>query len=165
MSRSLLVGCISSLAILSGFAACGKPPVACEADSLVDQAQLCPDRASLGFAQEFGSGTLIGQKPVNTLSMRNGGLTDLTIESATLTGDSAFKLTTNPATLPATIQGNKNFLAQIEFAPREARLYTAKLTVVSNAANTPNREFEISGCGIPTDGGSSPCYRGDAGTP
>ncbi|HEY0881301.1 MAG TPA: hypothetical protein VGD87_07215 [Archangium sp.] len=165
MSRSLLVGSICSLAILSGFAACGKPPVACDGDSLVDQAQLCPDRASLGFAQEFGSGTRIGTRPINTLSMRNGGLTDLTINGASLSGDPAFKLTTVPSALPATIHGNKSFLAQIEFAPTEARLYTAKLIVESNAANTPTREFEISGCGIPTDGGSSPCYRADAGTP
>jgi hypothetical protein len=28
------------------------------------------------------------------------------------------------------------------------------------------KTFEISGCGVPTDGGTSPCYRGgDAGSP
>lgn len=159
MKRSLLVGCLSSLAILSGFTACGKAPVACDGDTLMEAAQACADRESLGFAREFGSGTFIGAKPQETLSIKNGGIADLNITSANLTGDSAFSLTTEPATLPATIAGNKYFYMRVVFAPTEARLYTGKITVLSNAENAPSREFEVTGCGVPNDGGVSPCYR------
>jgi hypothetical protein len=175
MTRKLLVGCISSLAILSVFPACGKAPEACDGgicatpcnsdNPLNDKAYLCSDRASLGFAQEFNSGTFIGQRPQETLSIRNMGLESLVVESATLSGDSAFTLTTEPATLPATVPGKQYFLARVVFAPTQAKQYVAKLTVVSNAENAPSQEFEISGCGVPTDGGASPCYRADAGAP
>jgi hypothetical protein len=127
-------------------------------------AQACADRSSLGFAQEFGSGTFIGQRPQDTLSIKNGGLADLTITSANFSGDSAFTVTTEPASLPATIQGNKYFYMRVVFAPTEAKLYTGKITVQSNAENGVTREFPVSGCGVPTDGGVSTCYR-DGGTP
>lgn len=158
MKRSLLIGCISSLAILSGFTACGKAPVACDGDSLMEAATACADRTSLGFAREFGSGTFIGQRPQDTLSIKNGGIADLSITAATLTGDSAFTLTAEPV-LPATITGNKYFYMRVVFAPTQAKLYTGKITVASNAANSPSLEFEVTGCGVPTDGGVSPCYR------
>lgn len=164
MNRSLLVGCLSSLAILSGFLSCGKPPVACEGDSLTQAAQACADRQGLGFSREFGSGTFIGQKPQDTLSIKNGGIADLTITSANYSGDSAFTLTTEPPTVPATIKGNKYFYMRVVFAPTEAKLYTGKITVQSNGQVSPSLEFAISGCGIPLDGGTSPCYF-DGGTP
>ncbi len=159
MKRSLIVGCISSLAILSGLAACGKAPVACDGESLTNAAQACPDRASLGFAQEFNSGTFIGTSVPEAIRIQNGGIADLNITSATFSGDTAFTLSTEPATLPATIKGNKNFFIRVLFAPTEARLYTGKITVQSNAELSPSLEFDVSGCGVPTDGGTSPCYR------
>lgn len=164
MKQSLIVGCISSLAILSVFPACGKPPVACEKDSLTSSAQACPDRASLGFAREFNSGTRIGTRPQESIAIKNGGIADLTITSANFSGDPAFTLSTEPGTLPATIKGNKYFYLRVIFAPTEARLYTGKITMQSNAEVSPSREFEISGCGVPTDGGTSPCYF-DGGIP
>ncbi|MDP2273553.1 MAG: hypothetical protein Q8N23_35110 [Archangium sp.] len=159
MKRSLIVGCISSLAILSGLAACGKAPVACDGESLTNAAQACPDRASLGFAQEFNSGTFIGTSVPEAIRIQNGGIADLNITSATFSGDTAFTLSTEPSTLPATIKGNKNFFIRVLFAPTEAKLYTGKITVQSNAELAPSLEFDVSGCGVPTDGGTSPCYR------
>lgn len=164
MKRSLLVGCISSLAILAGFSACGKPPVACDGVSLMQAAQACADRDSLGFAQEFGSGTFIGARPQETLSIKNGGIADLTITSANFSGDSAFTVTTEPATLPATIQGNQHFYMRVVFAPTQAKLYTGTITIQDNAENGVSREFPVSGCGVPNDGGVSACYR-DGGAP
>ncbi len=164
MKRSLIIGCVSSLAILSGFASCGKPPVACDGDSLMSTPYVCADRDGLGFGLEFGTGTLIGQRPQNTLSIRNGGVKDLTISTANYSGDSAFTVTTEPATLPATITGNKYFYMRVVFAPTEAKAYSGKITVQSNGENAPSKEFALSGCGIPSDGGTSPCYR-DGGTP
>lgn len=128
-------------------------------DDLTTSAQVCSDRGSLGFAQEFGSGTLIGQRPQDTISIKNGGLADLTITSANFSGDSAFTVTTEPGTLPATIKGNKYFFVRVIFAPTEARAYSGKITIQSNAEKAPSLEIPISGCGVPTDGGTTPCYR------
>lgn len=157
--KQLLVGSLSSLAILSVFPSCGKEPVACMGDDLTTAAQACADRASLGFAQEFGSGTRIGTQPQDTLSIKNGGIADLTITAATYSGDPAFTLTTEPATLPATVKGNQYFFMRVVFAPTEARAYSGKITLQSNGEKSPSIEFPITGCGVPTDGGTSPCYR------
>lgn len=168
MKRALIVGSITALAILSGFSACGKEPVACDGESLMPEAHACPDRASLGFGQEFNTGTLIGTSPIQTIRVQNGGLKDLTVTRAVVSGDGAFKLTTEPKDLPATIKGNKNFYMQVSFAPTEAKQYCGKITLESNAANADAgvQEFRLSGCGVPADGGSSPCYgTGDAGAP
>lgn len=173
MTRSVLVGSLSVLGILASFTGCQAPESVCgflpdggkgDPEYLTSGPQACADRASLGFAREFGSGTFIGVKPQDTLTIRNGGIADLAITSATYNGDPAFTLTTEPATLPANITGNKYFYMRVVFAPTEAKLYTGKITVLSNAENTPTREFEISGCGVPMDGGSSPCYL-DGGVP
>lgn len=164
MKRSLLVVCVSVLGILSGCEAsdsvCGFLPDGGKGDPdvLTSAPQACADRQSLGFAREFNSGTFIGTKPVDTLSIRNGGVQDLVINTATYSGDPAFTVTTQPPMVPATIKGNKYFYMQVAFAPTEARLYTGKITVQSNGAQNPERIFEISGCGVPTDGGTSPCY-------
>lgn len=168
MKRALVVGSITALSILSGFTACGKEPVACDGESLMPEAHACPDRASLGFGQEFNTGTLIGTSPINTIRVQNGGLKDLTITRAAVSGDSAFKVTTEPKDLPATIKGNKNFYMQVTFTPTEAKQYCGKITLESNAANADGgaQEFRLSGCGVPADGGASPCYgTGDAGVP
>lgn len=160
--KRMLLASLTSFSILSGFAACGKAPMVCDADNLTEAAQLCSDRDSLGFAREFGSGTFIGAAPQDSLLIRNGGLADLSISSATLTGDSAFTLTTEPASLPATVKGNKYFYMRVVFAPTQAKLYTAKISVQSNAANFPSKDFELTGCGVPTNGGTSPCFGGGA---
>lgn len=167
MKRLALIGCISSFAILSGFTACGKQAVPgdCDPDNLTTQPQACPDRASLGFAQEFGSGTYLGTRPVESLTVRNLGTSDLVIDSATFSGDSAFTMTTSPATFPASIKGNKELFVQVVFAPTQAKLYSGKIVLQTNAANDGGYfEFPISGCGVPADGGVSPCYR-DGGAP
>ena len=128
-------------------------------DDLTTSAQACADRASLGFAQEFGSGTKIGTAPQETLSIKNGGIADLTITAATFNGDPAFSMTTEPTSLPATVKGNQYFFMRVVFAPTEARAYSGKITLQSNGEKSPSIEFPITGCGVPTDGGTSPCYR------
>jgi hypothetical protein len=164
MTRALLVGCIAG-AILSIFPACGKAPVPCDGESLMPDPHACPDRASLGFAQEFGTGTLIGTAPQESLAIRNGSVADLKIDDVTFSGDSAFTVTAEPMT-PATIKGNKYMYLRVVFAPTQAKQYTGTITMKSNAVNYDGGvlQFPVSGCGIPADGGASPCYR-DGGTP
>jgi len=142
--------------------------VACDPDSLLQKPQLCADRNSLGFAQEFNSGTYIGTKPVENLAIRNGGIEDLRIDAVATSGDSAFKYTysweADGGTLPTNVKGTTTAFIQVEFAPTQAKRYTGSITITSNAENAPQKIFEVSGCGVPADGGASPCY-GDGGTP
>lgn len=163
MTRSMMVGFIAG-AILSAFSSCGKAPVPCDGDSLMPEPHACPDRASLGFAQEFGSGTFIGTSVQESLSIRNGGVADLQISEITFSGDSAFQMAVEPQ-VPSTIKGNKYQFIRITFAPTQARAYSGTVTVKSNAVNVTGgtQTFAVSGCGVPADGGTSPCYR-DGGT-
>jgi hypothetical protein len=177
MTRSLLAAFVS-VSILCAFASCGKAPLLpdggvdiCSKDNLQSTPTLCPDRLSLGFGQEFGTGTIIGQQPQNTISIRNNSTVPLTVASATLTGDSAFTLKVaydtdagSMSALPADIAGNKDVYLQVIFAPTAAKGYTGSITVASNAANAPSQTFALSGCGVPADGGTSPCYA-DGGAP
>lgn len=161
MSRIGWMSCFTGV-IVSIFSACGKKPEVCDPDALLDKPQVCPDRASLGFAQEFNSGTFIGQKPQETLTIRNGGLADLEVTKVTFSGDSAFAMKVEPP-VPASVVGNKYLFINVIFAPTQAKAYSGTITVESNAENNPTQTFAVSGCGVPADGGTSPCYR-DGGT-
>ncbi len=163
MTRSLLIaGCI-----VVAFAACGNTPKECDPDALMQKAQICPDRTALGFDMEYGSATWIGVTKTDTFILRNGGVEDLTIQSVGTSGDSAFKFRaswdtdTTDAVIPGDVKvrGNKSVAIQIEFTPTQARLYQASLTVESNAQNDGTLILKVSGCGVPTDGGVSSCYR------
>lgn len=159
MTRALLLGSIAGV-ILSIFPACGKAPVPCDGDSYMPEPHSCPDRASIGFSQEFGSGTFIGTSAQESLSIRNGGTPDLQISEITFSGDSAFTMLPEPMP-PSTIKGGKNQYVRLTFAPTEAKAYSGTLTVKSNAVNVTGgtQTFAVTGCGVPTDGGTSPCYR------
>jgi len=168
MKRSLIIAAVFGIVV--GFVGCGNPPAPCAGDSLLQRPQLCPDRDSLGFAQEFGSGTFIGTKPVENLAIRNGGIEDLTLSAVATTGDPAFKFSASWDDTPGdndipgiSVKGNTTVFIQVEFAPTQAKQYTASVTVTSNAENSPQKVFQVSGCGVPADGGASPCYR-DGGT-
>ena len=164
MKRIVVI--ISAALLVSGMWACGPAPKACAADTLLDKAQLCSDKDSIGFAQEFGSGTFIGQAPIESLAIKNGGLEDLTISSVTTTGDAEFKYTaswddntTDNVIPPTTVKGNKSVVIQVSFAPKTNKQYSGSVTINTNAQNSASKTFTISGCGVPTDGGTSPCYR------
>ncbi|MFZ5441572.1 MAG: hypothetical protein ACOZQL_16315 [Myxococcota bacterium] len=169
MKRKLL-GFFSVLGILAGFSSCanesvcGLLPDGGKGDPkyLTPEPQACADRESIGFGLEFNSGAYIGTKPQDTLVIRNGGIADLNVESVSLSGDSAFSLTTDPTTFPAVIKGNERLLMRVVFAPTQGKLYTGKITVTSNADNFPVKELALAGCGVPADGGYSSCY-GDGG--
>jgi hypothetical protein len=188
--KRLVIGCLASIFILSGFSSCEQVPLLpdggeniCAKNNLQTTATLCPDRTSLGFATEFFSGTIIGTRPLDTIAIRNGGLTNLevtAIDKAGEFGNAGFKYSLaydlpdggmagdlpdggTTAVLPASIRGNKHMYLQVIFAPTQPRAYSGSLTVTSNAANAPVQVFTLTGCGVPADGGSTPCYR-DGGT-
>ena len=151
--------------IVVTFLACGKPPKLCDPDALLQKPQLCVDRDTLGFAQEFNSGTFIGATGFEALSIRNGGIEDLKISAATTSGDSQFTYRASwddnfdDATIPeTTVTGNKSVFIEVRFSPNAAKQFKGSLALTSNAENAPMKTFEVSGCGIPSDGGTSPCY-------
>ena len=167
MKRILLASCCIVLA----FVACGKTPTVCDPDALMQKAQLCVFPADLNFSQDVGGATYLGTRPINTFILRNGGVEDLVLTSVIANGDGEFKYTANwdtdlsdTAIPTTTLKGNKTAVIQVEFAPRAARRYQGTINIVSNAQNTPDKLLAVSGCGLPADGGTSPCYR-DGGTP
>lgn len=182
MSRLSFILTLASaaLSVSCGPATTGK---ACDKDVQLPKAQFCFDREGLGFGQEFGSATLIGTKPIETLALRNGGIEDLVITSAELSGDPVFRLIRSwdghsnimpPPKVrgPFLVQGdgglfNTGFVPparegatlSVEFSPTVAKAYAAQITVNTNSQNRPTFVFQITGCGLPADGGTSPCYR------
>lgn len=144
MLRATLI----AVSIVVGCAACGKGE-----DPLPAKPQLKLDRDSIGFGQEFNSGTYIGQSPLQSLRLENGGQQDLTITSVTFAGPSQFT-----ASQPAktTLKSKEYTYVQLSFTPTEEKIYEGTLTIVSNADNTPMKTVKISGRGIaPPDAGVS----------
>ncbi len=166
MKRSKFLAALG-LVILMGLAACGntagKP---CDGEFLAAKAQLCVDFDSLGFGQEFGTGTYIGTEPPRSLSITNGGITDLVLESVTTNGDPAFRYVASwdgGIGVGAVIKGKQKAFMTVYFKPAQAKAYTGNITIKSNAENAPSKSIGVSGCGVPADGGSSPCYCKAAG--
>lgn len=134
--------------IFVGLAGCGKG-----AGDSPQQPTLVTDRDSLGFGQENGSGTYVGTSVANSLQLENTGLDDLKIQSADLSGDSAFTMVGPDVT---TIPWQTSALITVYFAPPAAGTYSATLTITSNAQNTPTKTIAITGLGIdpPPDSGT-----------
>jgi hypothetical protein len=112
------------------------------------------DRESLGFDQEFGSGTYLGRSTFNTLYIENRGDEPLELTEVIKAAPSQFKLNL-PAPLPeepVRLESRKRAYIEVQFTPTEARVYRGKFTLKSNAANAPLRDIALSGCGIPENG-------------
>ncbi len=125
--------------IFLALVACGNTP------SLPQKPQLITDRDSLGFGQEFGSGTYIGTSTQNSLMIENQGLDPLVLNQVTIAGDSAFVL--DPAS-STTIKAKARAFLRITFTPTQAKVYTATITIDSNAENTPHKTVDVTGKGI-----------------
>lgn len=143
----LLAPLVIAVAIIVGSSGCGKGE-----EPLKPKPQLLLDRDSLGFGQEFNSGTFIGQSPVQSLRIQNDGQQLLTLTSVTLSGDSAFMMTPPPKTM---LKQREFTFVQLSFKPTEEKVYSGTLTIVSDAENAPMKTVAVTGRGIkPTpDGG------------
>jgi len=139
MTRALTIG----VAILA-LQACSSGP------SLPQKPQIKFDRSSLGFGQEFGTGTFVGTSVPESLQITNGGQDPLTISSVTLTGDdtSVYTIVSGGAMPAGPVKSNDMTFVQILFAPTAVKLYTATLNIVSNAENEPNAMLMVSGKGV-----------------
>ncbi len=169
MTRSVLVATVGTF--IGSLVACGPVNTTrkiCDGDSFANEPELCIDRTALGFSQEFGSGTTLGTRPIDSIKITNRGLKPLTITGVVYTGEPEFKVKAswdeNPddAELPpTTVTGGKRVFLQVEFTPRQARSYSGSIALSSNASNEANRTVQLSGCGVPADGGFSNCYSCD----
>lgn len=143
MIRALTIG----LAIVA-LQSCSQGP------TLPQKPQLKLDRSSLGFGQEFGSGTFVGTEPTQSLQISNAGQDTLNIMSVTLDGPDKGAFTQMGPTSMTLKSGDQTFV-QLIFTPTAAKLYTASLTITSNADSAvsmtncgPNCSVPVSGKGI-----------------
>lgn len=168
MKRSILVAGVVG-AVTGVFVACGPTNrKVCDPDIIGTSPELCVDRTALGFATEFGSGTFLGTRPVDSIVIANRGAQPLQITKVTYQGEPEFKVTSSwggsavGSDIPATsIEGNKRGFLQVEFAPRQNRGYSGSIDLDTNAVNLPRLTIQLTGCGVPTDGGESNCYSCD----
>ncbi len=118
--------------------------------------QLVLDRDSIGDGGvDFGAWFLT-TKPQESLMIKNGGVETLSLTSVTKTGDSAFTIrgTNDDGSFPTEVKGLDRTYVQIIFTPTAVKTYSATITIVSNAENTPNRVVSVVGRGAaPEDGG------------
>ena len=133
--------------ILLSLAGCGEDGVELEKGPF-----LKVDRDSLGFDQEFGSGTYVGATGFNSLYIENGGDAPLEISKISKSGSGTFsvRLPTELAEgKTLTLESLKRTFIEVQFKPGEARVYEGKLLIESNAANAAMKEILLSGKGLP----------------
>jgi hypothetical protein len=174
MKRSILFAGVVGAVVTGTFVACAPTNrKVCDGDTFANEAELCIDRAALGFSAEYGSGVFVGTRPVETVSIVNRGLKPLLINKVTYEGEPEFKATSSwgaekvgSEIPPTSIEGGKSAFLQVEFAPRQSRGYSGSITIESNASNLPRLAVQLSGCGVPPiqpdgGGGTSNCYSCD----
>jgi hypothetical protein len=145
--RRPIVACIF-VALVS----CGKQ------ETLPEKPQLRTDRDSIGFGQEFGTGTYIGTAPQESLLLENQGIQTLTISAVTPQMDPEFKVegpvdASGKTTLD--IPGRGRAFLRVIFTPKIEKTYSGSIIIKSNAENTPEKVITVSGRGLkpPADGG------------
>ncbi len=117
----------------------------CNSDNpLQSKAFICTDRDSIGFGLEFGSGTVIGTIPQESLLIQNRGSETLKISSANVSGDAAFTIE-GPASLE--LKANQKTFIRIFFKPTAEKAYSAAIDIASNAANAPTKSVGLRGRG------------------
>ena len=127
--------------IMLGLAACeNQPPPP-------DAPQIRLDKASLGFGQEFGTGTYLGTQTPDALIVMNEGLQDLVISSVSKSGDTTGSFTIDSVTTTPIPYNDEGFIRVI-FRARDAGVVTATMTINSNAANSPSLDVPLSGRGV-----------------
>lgn len=163
-----LVGTLIVVALSS----CGKASTGpCDPEGpLGEKPRLCTQLDSIGFSQEFCSGTFIGTSAPQTLMIWNHGIPELTLGEITLTGDPAFTMTEpTKRSLVGVKKEDRQAFIQLYFAPTQFKFYSATLTIKSNAENidAAGKIIQVSGRGCraaTADAGAMcPPFPADAG--
>jgi hypothetical protein len=114
---------------------------------------------------EYGSGTYVGTQPIDTIIVKNNGLSTVRIQNVLYSGDAAFSINTahetdagfEDATGEFELEGLKYMLVQVKFAPTAGDRYSGHVKIISDVFEIVT--ISLQGCGVPADGGSSTCYR------
>ena len=113
--------------------------VFCLAKDATASRELNASPTSLGF------GTVtVGSSSTNTVTLTNSGTQSLTISQATVTG-AGFSI--RGLSLPLTLAARRSTTFTATFAPTAAGSVTGKITVTSNATNSP-ATVSLSGTGV-----------------
>jgi hypothetical protein len=90
-----------------------------------------------------------------TISIRNAGSGALSVSSLTIVGADASQFQIANFSTPKTIPAGSVATAQVLFNPTGIGLKTARLQIISNAANQPTAEVELRGLGTLGKGGAN----------
>lgn len=109
------------------------------------------DRDSMGFDQEFGSGTYVGASTFNALYIENRGDAPLEITAIEKIAPGEFTVQVPPelangGTLKLESRGHAS--VQVQFKPTAAKAYDGRLSIHSNAANAATKDITLSGKGV-----------------
>ena len=132
--------------ILLTLAGCGGDDVKLEKGPF-----LFVDRESMGFDQEFGSGTYVGASTFNTLILENRGDKPLEITEVVKTGPAEFILTPPEGLAPGSpirLESLKRAYVQVQFKPTQAKDYTGKLTIKSNSKDGTEKVVDLVAKGV-----------------
>lgn len=126
--------------------------------------QIQTDKDSIGFGLEYNSGTYVGTSTQESILIENTGMEDLVITSANITGSASFAPAfTLQGPDKTTVPWKQHAFITVFFKPTQAQKYytedktdpnnikivpAVKLTIVSNAENTPSKEILLSGLGV-----------------
>lgn len=114
--------------------------------------QIALDKGSMGFGQEFGTGTWLGTQTTDTLIVMNEGQQDLVIASASKSGDTTGSFIIDSVWNQPIPYNGQGFIRVI-FRARDAGVATATMTITSNAENYPTLDVPLSGRGMDRDAG------------
>ncbi len=117
------------------------------------KARLDVDRNAVRFDTEFGGATYVGKTQEQTLSIMNGGLDPLTIQSVTFSGADQLAFTVETKPKPFTLMNGEQAFARVLFTPTQPRRYEATLTIGSNDEAQPSLVVALVAEGV--DGGVS----------
>jgi hypothetical protein len=132
--------------ILLTLAGCGGDDVQLEKGPF-----LFVDRESMGFDQEFGSGTYVGASTFNALYIENRGDEPLEIAAIEKIAPAEF-IVQLPQELangqPLKLESRGHASLQVQFKPASATTYEGRLSIRSNAKNAATKDVLLSGKGV-----------------
>jgi hypothetical protein len=109
------------------------------------------DRESMGFDQEFGSGTYVGASSFNALYIENRGDEPLEITAIEKIAPGEFtvqlpeELTTGQ---PLKLESRGHASVQVQFKPSAVKTYEGRLSIHSNGKNAATKDITLSGKGV-----------------
>jgi len=101
---------------------------------------------------DFGTSLVSNAAGVNTVSITNDGVADLTVSSISLNnnGDNEFSLANLPG-LPATVSGGSSISFDVDFTPSNVGAETASIDITSDDSDEGTVTVSLSGEGVSGD--------------